>query len=480
MIGSANASSESSLAYGSLFPTLGSDNRQNGKTSTTEADLEVSDSYVASDSDIETLRYSEELNTTQANGVWIDTSHYETQTVQETTSRWVDTSRDVYIDRMSPDGETPQVEIIHITDGYWETNTISKDVQVWVTSGYWSYSSADLSPAQQRAQNAGFGTMPATLAEEWFPSAPKLGDPVMIGNGMYFNPTTGRVLTPNVNANFTPSPVLDRWVKYRFSLGSATAAVIDLSGYLSPENPYTTTAEILAWTKRVLTAVTPPTWPGAKSPTSYAPSNNYDVENARAWGQSPEWRANRMAFVMDSKKNQLLAMGQKYNIDPRAIAAAITWEFSQNFGGYTSDLFTPANLQNGYGWGQIHDTTLTQEMIQSLSKEQSIQLRGSLDSAIELIAARMDQQSRTYQNISGINLRDNIVALTWIYNASATSIIDSASRQGATIANGGAAQVQIINDMAYWVSHNTQLFGSSTPTTPVPHTGSPYTFTVSH
>ncbi|MFL6635941.1 MAG: hypothetical protein ACJ8HJ_26905 [Massilia sp.] len=120
---------------------------------------------------------------------------------------------------------------------------------------------------------------------------------------------------------------------------------------------------------------------------------------------------------------------------------------------------------------------MTGEMLTAISKEQSIQLRGSLDSAIELVAMRMDQQAITYKNISGIDLRHNVVALGWIYNSSSASIAASARNQALVVSQGKTQDLDIISPMGCWMKNN-QLFGFAAPTTPLTNSGVPYVWTV--
>ena len=116
-------------------------------------------------------------------------------------------------------------------------------------------------------------------------------------------------------------------------------------------------------------------------------------------------------------------------------------------------------INTGYGFGSIHDDTLRGEMIKNISSAESVRLRGNLDSAIELVAMRMDQHAKTYQDISGINLRHDVVALTWMFNTSSDYIKRAAEGQAEVVARREMPKLNFVNNMAYWTSQNKSLFG---------------------
>jgi hypothetical protein len=165
------------------------------------------------------------------------------------------------------------------------------------------------------------------------------------------------------------------------------------------------------------------------------------------------------------------AAAARYGIDPRAIAAAITWEFSENQRGYLTDHFIPSLpfFQDGYGWGQIHDSTLRGQMISGLNAIDSVILRNDLDRAIDLVASRIAQQADSYKSISGIDLRDNVPALVWMYNTSADYIRQSATDQLTVIHSGQVPTLNLtnVNAMTTWTQANLGRFNFVPPSAPI-------------
>lgn len=207
-------------------------------------------------------------------------------------------------------------------------------------------------------------------------------------------------------------------------------------------------------------------------------SGDYEAQNSVSLSKGQ--RNERVSALLQSREDTLRSAGEKYDIDPRSIAAAITWEFTENRRGYTSDQFLPASKQNGYGWGQIHDSTLRNEMNPSIREDQSISLRSNIDTGIDLVGARIRQQADTYQSLTGINLRDNPVASTWLFNTSATSLVRSAQLQLPSISTGLVPTLHIQNDMSAWTAKHLESFNWLTPKNRIVNDGIPYRYDVRH
>ena len=119
---------------------------------------------------------------------------------------------------------------------------------------------------------------------------------------------------------------------------------------------------------------------------------------------------------------EIVKQGEKHNIDARAIAGAIAWEYEENMTGRYGDHFQYFNdrllFGSGLGWGSMH-TDVVRRLRPGASETELHCLRMEAASAIALVAEFMDQSARRYYELSGgIWIRDVPSVLALFYHTS--------------------------------------------------------------
>jgi hypothetical protein len=129
--------------------------------------------------------------------------------------------------------------------------------------------------------------------------------------------------------------------------------------------------------------------------------------------------------MVQKYRKDIFSEAKDHNIDARAIAAAITWEYEENkkfwlpnrYSDYVQILPYLRGLGQGVGWASIHDGP-AKEIRPKESTRRLDCLRFQALPAIKMIADIMDQRSHRYFEITeGIWVRDNPIVLTAFFNA---------------------------------------------------------------
>lgn len=179
-----------------------------------------------------------------------------------------------------------------------------------------------------------------------------------------------------------------------------------------------------------------------------------DYEKLNTLFQSKEERLSRIMEVLKKHKETIRDCSALYGIDPRSVAIAIAWEFSENPGGYLTDIFLPMGAQKGYGFGQMHKTTL-QNLRPNLTSADSNTTRRNIETAISAVAEQIGSQREKFKTASdGIDLSDWPAGLAWLYNTSAEYV----AKAGATHKDETKKALILDNEMASWGQLNLPLF----------------------
>jgi len=162
--------------------------------------------------------------------------------------------------------------------------------------------------------------------------------------------------------------------------------------------------------------------------------------------------------------------GADHNLDARAIAGAITWEYRENgFRGRMSDYLqaplyrllsdhVDADHQpgGGIGWGSVH-TDAAREVIGETSLAELSRIRLQAASAIDLVAQIMSKRADSYlEKTGGIFIRDNPPAVALFFNTS-SAFLERAARKRALnrCTPGLTIDLDVSqNPMASWVKQN--------------------------
>ena len=129
--------------------------------------------------------------------------------------------------------------------------------------------------------------------------------------------------------------------------------------------------------------------------------------------------------------------GDQYNIDARAIAGAIAWEYTQNnWRGRGSDYLQVPLLEhfeyelgNGVGWGSMHGDAIV-DLYPDMTSEDMFHQRMDADSAIRLVAEIMGfRRDEYFERSGGIWIADNPPVLAQFFNSSRTSMLRSADKR---------------------------------------------------
>ena len=104
--------------------------------------------------------------------------------------------------------------------------------------------------------------------------------------------------------------------------------------------------------------------------------------------------------MLDQFEGNIRDAARLHNIDGRAIAGAIAWEYEQNWclgraSDYAPDLIQGPN--DGRGWGSIH-LEEAKTLYPNATRPQLDSLRYEAASAIEMVAAIMDKRATQYFN----------------------------------------------------------------------------------
>lgn len=201
--------------------------------------------------------------------------------------------------------------------------------------------------------------------------------------------------------------------------------------------------------------------------------------------------------LLEDFKEDIIASGNKWNVDARAIAGAITWEYEQNLKGRFSDYvqywrnpFTPSGATiggNGLGWGSIHTTSL-QPFYPDATEAELACMRFQAESAINLVGQFMHTMADIYFKESGgiwVNNKPEVLALFYragiengfVSNAAKKRKINclaykekiAKEKEKVCLVNGGKILLTTsIDPMASWIAENNnelQLFKTE-PTPP--------------
>ncbi|AKT37912.1 hypothetical protein [Chondromyces crocatus] len=170
------------------------------------------------------------------------------------------------------------------------------------------------------------------------------------------------------------------------------------------------------------------------------------------------------------------------NIDARAVAGAIAWEYEENKLGRHSDWvqyhahrLVGASVGNGIGWGSIHDDVAAQmDPMASPTRLQCMRLEAQ--SAIEMVARLMSEQATNYFELTdGIWIRDTPAVLALFFNSSPDTLTRSAATrkpQAAASTDGTITLSVAENPMGRWVQRHLSRF-EDFRTLPIPPRGRP-------
>lgn len=183
--------------------------------------------------------------------------------------------------------------------------------------------------------------------------------------------------------------------------------------------------------------------------------------------------------LLTNFSRDIINQGQANNIDARAIAGAITWEYEENLRGRISDYFQSNKygkgqmlFGQGMGWGSIH--TAEVKKIRPNASDWRLQcLRMEAASAIKLVAEIMNTRANQYYEASGgIWIRNAPAVLAMFFNASEEFLLRSAANRKLDACEPGKVVTLTVseNPMATWVQNNLDRF-SAFLTTPSPPAG---------
>ena len=165
-------------------------------------------------------------------------------------------------------------------------------------------------------------------------------------------------------------------------------------------------------------------------------------------------------------REKVLEEAQRNNIDGRAIAAAITWEYQRNKAGRLSDylqVFFPAPNM-GIGWGSIHDKPLLETTVQHFLKDlqQTDPICQRLDAALAIarVAKIMAESARLlYEKSGGIWINDAPEILAYYFNTG--KMLESAKTHRLTPGSVQPVRLTISRvAMSKWVAENLADFSS--------------------
>jgi len=160
------------------------------------------------------------------------------------------------------------------------------------------------------------------------------------------------------------------------------------------------------------------------------------------------------------------------NLDGRAIAGAIAWEYEQNWTGRVSDyLQAPkgGTKNGGVGWGSIH-TPEVRKMRPQAGERELLCMRMEAEPAIRLVAEFMDNMAKLYfEESDGVWIRDCPPALAFFFNTGegATRRSAESRKTGPDRAKGLISLDVSPNEMASWIQVHLNRFGQF-KTSPVP------------
>ncbi len=161
------------------------------------------------------------------------------------------------------------------------------------------------------------------------------------------------------------------------------------------------------------------------------------------------------------------------NIDGRAIAAVVCWEYEENWRGRYSDYFQAyiGTQNSGIGWGSMHGSAV--KVVRPLIPENELRcMRLNATMALKLIGEIMANTARLYYERSGgIWINDNPAILSFFYNAGDEVARKSAAKRELRVCEFNKVVELVVseNAMAKWVMDNIARFGvhKSTPVPPL-------------
>jgi hypothetical protein len=164
-------------------------------------------------------------------------------------------------------------------------------------------------------------------------------------------------------------------------------------------------------------------------------------------------------------KTAIIQAGQRNNIDARAIAGAIAWEYQENkWRGRFSDYLQATGAyrwlaekyawDSGIGWGSVHVDTAS-EFYPNADLARLDQIRLQAESAVRLIGEIMARQAELYfKESGGIFINDNPPVLALFYNTGDENLLRSARQRRLTHCIPVVHLDVSPNDMGSWVKEN--------------------------
>ena len=178
-------------------------------------------------------------------------------------------------------------------------------------------------------------------------------------------------------------------------------------------------------------------------------------------------------------KAELIKQAKKHNIDGRAVAGAIAWEYEENPRGRLSDYGqAPAKSvgvssnSDGLGWGSMHGKE-AKSLRPHLDDTQLMCARMEAAPALELIARFMDKMAGIFESESqGVYIRDQPAILAGFYQAGEPLTRRSAEKRKEDPGRESGVVTLDMRQikMAVWVHNNLARFEpyKTTPTLPGP------------
>jgi uncharacterized protein with LGFP repeats/surface antigen len=148
---------------------------------------------------------------------------------------------------------------------------------------------------------------------------------------------------------------------------------------------------------------------------------NFAAIGATTWNLSLEDMFNKY-------RDFIISAAQYYEIDGRAIAGAIQWEYDVNYPSRKRDLYAYVKVAltgswapfKGTGWGKVHQTTankIFEEKGLSMNNQQLAMFLAAAPTAIDLIAQEMRRAAKAYDLYGGVDISYKPGILAHLYNS---------------------------------------------------------------
>lgn len=161
-------------------------------------------------------------------------------------------------------------------------------------------------------------------------------------------------------------------------------------------------------------------------------------------------------------RTHVIRAGKKHNIDARAIAGAIAWEYEENLKGRISDKFqVHLGGGRGIGWGSIHHKP-AKDIRPNLSEQELVCARLDAEQTISMVAEIMAQNAQRYFELTnGIWINDNPVLLAYFFNTGMTeTVVKKAKSRRLNVSDENLVVplTVTVNPMAKWIYSNIGRF----------------------